>query len=91
MSAAVVPALDLSPIRVEMPEDDEWLSELQRALDDPARLIVRLGDTSESDDELEPVIYRDYYGQWWAGRYIGDIAFAGRRLEIRPSFGRADH
>ena len=87
MSESVISALDLSPIPIEAAEDDEWLSELQRAFDDPSRLIVRLGDTSEPEDELEPVIYRDYYGEWWAGRYVGDIAFAGRRLEIRPRLG----
>lgn len=39
-------------------------------------------------DELEDfIIFRDAYGGWRTGRYIGELAYEGRRLTIEPRLG----
>lgn len=80
---------DLSPFQ---PRDkkaagyDEaaWLNRLQEHLR-TSEHVIRLGDTT-ADDEGH-VISRDWTGQWQAGRYIGEVVFEGRRLEIFPRLG----
>ncbi len=42
---------------------------------------------SGHDAEDEPVVYCDWDGKWWAGRFIGSLSFEGRRLTIKPRFG----
>jgi 5-methylcytosine-specific restriction enzyme subunit McrC len=71
---------DLSPFPELSPEDEQWLGRLQRYVRADQHL-VRLGDTEEEPDFL---VSRDAYGRWTAGRYIGEVAFEGRRLEIHP-------
>lgn len=48
-------------------------------------LVVPLGNGSRHEDE--PIVYCDWDGIWWAGRYVGTISHAGQRLTIRPRFG----
>lgn len=79
-------AEDLSPIPEDeiAAEEDAWLTRLQkhvRASDH----VVRLGEAAHAE-ETDHIVFRDAFGHWQAGRYIGDIAFEGRRLEIRPRF-----
>jgi 5-methylcytosine-specific restriction enzyme subunit McrC len=75
-------AQDLSEIKVK-DGDGPWLADLQRVLTTSDH-VIRLGGT-ERDDEY--VVTRDPYGRWRTGRYIGEISYAGRRLEIRPRLG----
>ena len=80
---------DLSPF---VPRDkreadyDEaaWLERLQRHLRS-SELVIRLGDAMSEDEDH--VISRDAGGQWQAGRYIGELVYEGRRLEIYPRLG----
>lgn len=80
---------DLSPF---VPRDkkaagyDEaaWLDRLQRHLRSSEH-VIRLGDALSEDEDH--VISRDATGQWQAGRYIGELVFEGRRLEIYPRLG----
>ncbi|MDL2284965.1 McrC family protein [Oxalobacter sp. OttesenSCG-928-P03] len=39
--------------------------------------------------EDEPIVYCDWDGTWWAGRYVGTLSFEGRSLTIMPRFGLA--
>jgi 5-methylcytosine-specific restriction enzyme subunit McrC len=41
----------------------------------------------ENGREDEPVVWCERDGAWWAGRYVGSLAFERRRLDIRPRFG----
>jgi 5-methylcytosine-specific restriction enzyme subunit McrC len=81
-AAATLLAADLSEIKVR-DGDGPWLAELQRVLTTSDH-VIRLGGT-ERDDEY--VVTRDPFGRWRTGRYIGEISYAGRRLEIRPRLG----
>lgn len=76
---------DLSPFGELTSEDEHWLSRLQRHVRASEHLIIRLGDAEDTEEDF--VVLRDPYGRWQAGRYIGEIAFEGRRLEIRPRLG----
>ena len=62
--------------------DAAWLSRLALA-SRGGDLVLRLEDGRED----EPVVRCDEFGSWWAGRYVGSIAFEGRRLDILPRFG----
>jgi 5-methylcytosine-specific restriction enzyme subunit McrC len=42
---------------------------------------------STKRDEDEPIVYCDWDGKWWAGRYVGSLSFEGRSLTIEPRFG----
>lgn len=77
---------DLSPITDLSEEDDEWLSQLQDHLRTSDH-VIRLGE-SEGDGDEDFVISRDPYGNWQAGRYIGELAFSDRRLRISPRLGK---
>ncbi len=63
--------------------DVSWLTRLALA----ARhgdLVIRL----EEGRADEPVVWCERDGSWWAGRYVGSLVFEGRRLDIRPRFGK---
>jgi 5-methylcytosine-specific restriction enzyme subunit McrC len=75
---------DLSPFGELAPGDEQWLTLLQRHIRVSDHLI-RLGETEDAEEDF--VVRRDPYGRWQAGRYIGEIAWEGRRLEIRPRLG----
>jgi len=84
--AETVVGRDLSPFDDLTPEQEGWLAEVQehvRASDH----LVRLGETEEAAEAEDFVVYRDPRGPWQAGRYIGELALDGRRLEIRPRLG----
>jgi 5-methylcytosine-specific restriction enzyme subunit McrC len=77
-------AKDLSPFGPLTAEESGWLGRLQQHLRASDHL-VRLGDAEDPEEDF--VVYRDPYGRWQAGRYIGEVAFEGRRLEIQPRLG----
>lgn len=80
--------LDLSPVEPEAmdADTDAWLQRLQQFVQVDQHL-VRLGEAG-ADRDPSPLLSRDTSGRWIAGRYIGDIAFEGRRLQIRPRLGQ---
>jgi len=61
-----------------------WLERLQEHLR-ASDHVIRLGEHDLDDEDF--VISRDSYGRWQTGRYIGELAFEGRRMEIRPRLG----
>jgi len=84
--AETVVGRDHTPFDDLTPEQEGWLAEVQehvRASDH----LVRLGETEEAAEAEDFVVYRDPRGPWQAGRYIGELALDGRRLEIRPRLG----
>lgn len=88
----MTPALRVADLSPFAPRDkkqagyDEaaWLDRLQRHLRGSEH-VIRLGDAMSEDEDH--VISRDAAGQWQAGRYIGELVFEGRRLEIYPRLG----
>jgi 5-methylcytosine-specific restriction enzyme subunit McrC len=83
-TSTVVTAQDCSPIPLAGPEDDAWLRKLALAAN-PADMLLRM-DGAQADDE--PVVSLDARsGTWWAGRYVGEVQFEGRRLRLEPRFG----
>lgn len=74
---------DLSPIKGLEEDWPQWLAELQEVLRTSDH-VIRLGE-AERDEDF--VISRDPYGNWQTGRYIGELAFEGRRLRIVPRLG----
>lgn len=78
-----VQAKDLSVIEEgSSPKINEWLKSLFFALENK-NLVISPGKTKQRNPE--PIIeYRN--GQWWAGRYVGQIQFEGRVLIIKPRF-----
>lgn len=77
-------ALDLSPLDGELTSEDEaWLGRVQRYVV-ASRHVIRFGEAETQDDGEDYIVSRDRFGRWWAGRYIGDLSFEGRRLQIRP-------
>lgn len=75
---------DLSPFEPRDEAEAAWLADLQRHLR-ASDYVIRLGGPA---DELEDfIIFRDAYGGWRTGRYIGELAYEGRRLIIEPRLG----
>lgn len=62
---------------------DNWLRKLSQY--EPVN--DQLFTLSGKESSLEPIVYTDTYGQWWTGRYIGSLTFAGVSIEIHPRFG----
>lgn len=60
-----------------------FLADLQQHLED-SDLVVRLGAAREDD---EPVLTRTPKGEWFSGRYVGDIRMGDRTLRITPRVG----
>ena len=76
---------DLSPFPVQpTAEEEAWLGRLQRHLVTSDH-VVRLGEAT--DREGGQIVTRDSFGTWWAGRYVGEVSFEGRRLVIEPRLG----
>lgn len=71
----------VGPDRQPTPEEDEWLTDLARSVA-ATELTVSVG-VSRADEEPEPILRRDLDG-WRAGRYVGELRFRGRTLEIKP-------
>jgi 5-methylcytosine-specific restriction enzyme subunit McrC len=75
---------DLSPFDPRDGDEGAWLARLQhhvRASDH----VIRLGEPADEPDDF--VVSRDPFGRWQSGRYIGELAFEGRRLVIEPRLG----
>lgn len=64
-------------------DEAAWLGRLQTRLR-ASEHVIRLGDAADDEDH---VISRDWTGEWHAGRYIGEVVFEGRKLEIFPRLG----
>jgi len=77
-------ACDCSPFDPQPTEAEAvWLRKLTthfRASD----LVVPISGKRKED---EPIVYCDWDGSWWAGRYVGSISFEGHTLTITPRFG----
>jgi 5-methylcytosine-specific restriction enzyme subunit McrC len=73
-------------LRLEGSLDHEtrlWLAELTSSVE-AGELVVALGERRGED---EPVVYCERNGDWYCGRYVGTIAYKGRRLQIELRFG----
>jgi len=85
----VVRAEDLRPIalatkpKARRAAEHHFLLDLQTHLAD-FDLVVRLG---AARDDLEPVLTSTPNGEWFSGRYIGDIRMRNRTLRIIPRVG----
>jgi 5-methylcytosine-specific restriction enzyme subunit McrC len=75
---------DLSPFQPRDDDEATWLARLQRHVR-ASDYVIRLGEPADEPDDF--VIYRDAFGRWQAGRYIGELSFEGRRLVIEPRLG----
>lgn len=74
--------------RIEPSPDEEtrgWLQRLAKAV----RAEELLMSFEGARDEDEEVVYCERDGSWYCGRYVGTVAFEGRRLTIAPRFGLA--
>jgi len=69
------------------PDEDErdWLHRLSKAVRAEDHLIT----FDDARDDPDEVVHCDRDGSWFCGRYIGTIAFEGRRLTVEPRFGLA--
>ena len=85
MSSPVV-FQDLSPRTSTDASEDQWLGRLAEHLEDHDH-VLRLTGTSRVDDEDDPALRRGVDGNWWAGRFIGELRFEDRELRIEPRLG----
>lgn len=84
-----LPALsleDLSPHQAADSEEDAWLTRLAGHLADHDHTL-RLSGQRRQDDEDDAALSRGADGRWWTGRFIGEINFEGRELQIAPRLG----
>ena len=84
-----LPALsleDLSPHQPADPEEDAWLTRLAAYLADHDHTL-RLTGRRREDDEDDAALTRAADGRWWTGRFIGEVNFEGRELQIAPRLG----
>lgn len=77
---------DLSTRTPEDNAEDEWLGRLAAHLDDHDH-VLHLTGGDRVDDEDEPALQRGPDGDWWAGRFIGELRFEDRELRIEPRLG----
>lgn len=85
MSSQVV-FQDLSPRTSTDAGENEWLGRLADHLGDHDH-VLRLTGVSRVDDEDDPALRRGPDGNWWAGRFIGELRFEDRELRIEPRLG----
>lgn len=78
---------DLSPRTAADTAEDAWLTRLAERLQDDDHVLRLTGGTGRSDDEDAPALARGPDGNWWAGRFIGELRFEGRELRIEPRLG----
>ncbi|RJQ38941.1 MAG: hypothetical protein C4555_04315 [Dehalococcoidia bacterium] len=77
-------ARDCSPLDPQPnPVEADWLRQLTANIH-ACDLVIPVSSFSDDD---EPVVYCNWDGTWWAGRYVGNISFQGKRLTILPRFG----
>ncbi|MFZ1153445.1 MAG: hypothetical protein WAN93_00930 [Solirubrobacteraceae bacterium] len=77
---------DLSPRASTDSNEDQWLSRLAAHLEDHDH-VLRLAGAGRTDDEDDPALRHGADGNWWAGRFIGELRFEGRELRIEPRLG----
>ena len=77
---------DLSPHQAADPDEDAWLTRLAGHLADHDHTL-RLSGRRRQDDEDDAALSRGADGRWWTGRFIGEINFEGRELQIAPRLG----
>lgn len=76
---------DLTPFQRLRDEDQQWLQALAKEADCNA-LSLHFGRSRDVD--RSPVVSWDWEsGQWWAGRFVGELTFQGRTIRIEPRFG----
>ncbi|HMO00355.1 MAG TPA: hypothetical protein PKD59_13160 [Miltoncostaeaceae bacterium] len=85
MSSPVV-FRDLSPRTAVDAHEDQWLARLAAHLEDDDH-VLRLSGDARVDDEDDPALHRGPDGNWWAGRFIGELRFEDRELRIEPRLG----
>ena len=80
----LIETTDLTPIDKFTKREDDWLRQLAKRIE--ARSLT-LALSSRDRDE-EPILQFDAStGQWWTGRYVGEIRYGGGTLRITPRFG----
>lgn len=77
---------DLSPYEAADADQDSWLVRLAGHLADHDHTLRLSGDRRQ-DDEDDAALARGADGRWWTGRFIGEINFEGRELQIAPRLG----
>lgn len=86
MSSPPVVFQDLSPRTSTDASEEQWLGRLADHLEDHDH-VLRLTGASRVDDEDDPALRRGADGNWWAGRFIGELRFEDRELRIEPRLG----
>lgn len=77
---------DLSSRPPKDAAEDEWLARLAAHLEDDDH-VLHLTGGGRADDEDDPALTRGPDGNWWAGRFIGELRFEDRELRIEPRLG----
>lgn len=77
---------DLSPRPPADNAEDQWLARLAAQLEGEDH-VLHLAGGRRVDDEDEPALSRGSDGNWWAGRFIGELRFENRELRIEPRLG----
>lgn len=77
---------DLSPHEAADHDEDAWLTRLAGHLADHDHTL-QLSGRRRQDDEDDAALSRGADGRWWTGRFIGEINFEGRELQIAPRLG----
>jgi 5-methylcytosine-specific restriction enzyme subunit McrC len=84
-AARVIETTDLTPIRDITKEDEDWLRQLAKETKTDS-LTLKLSRRDKED--AEPIVFfEERFGNWWAGRYIGEVQYRGKTLRIDPRFG----
>lgn len=80
-------ARDCSPLSPQPTASTEvaWLRRVATNVRASDLVVPISGDR----DEDEPVVCCAWDGTWWAGRYVGSLAYEGHSLTIEPRFGLA--
>lgn len=78
---------DLSPRTAANPSEDAWLARLATRLREQDHVLRLAGRGTRVDDEDEAALSRGSDGNWWAGRYIGELRFEDREIRIEPRLG----
>lgn len=77
---------DLSPRTPVDEAERAWLTRLTAHLEDENHVLHLTGGPRE-DDEDDPPLRLGPDGNWWAGRFIGELRFEERELVIEPRLG----
>lgn len=86
MTHAALLLKDLSPHDAADGDEDAWLTRLAGHLADHDHTL-RLSGRRRQDDEDDAALTRGADGRWWTGRFIGEIRFEGREIQIAPRLG----